>query len=384
MKTITSLLASALILGSSVLTANAQDYSAVDYKPYPYVFVTAQGGTQITFTDYKKSKLFTPIGSASVGAMFAPAIGARLNVNGWKTRSGLKSLRANYDFNYINSNLDLMVNLTNIIMPKEHIYPVNFYLLGGVGLTYAWDNDELKELMKYAKDDKNLYHAWDDDRLVHNFRVGLQMEANLTKNISLNLELNANNMADRFNSKVNHRGDWQVQGLAGITFKFGYKKKEVASMTSTTAQSNYNNNQNADMASAKQPIAAGKAEKQVTPAPKPAPKPVVKEEEKKVSIFFKINSSEVNASEEAKLKELAEWMKAHPNAKTELQGYADAKTGTRAYNKKISKKRTEAVTNMLINKYGIDKERISTIAMGDAVQPFNENDKNRVVIGIAK
>ena len=383
MKKIKSILASALLIGMSAQTAIAQDYSALDYKPYPYAFVTLQGGTQITVTDYKVSKLFTPIGSVSVGGMFAPAIGARLNVNGWKTRSGLKSLNATYDFNYVNSNLDLMVNLTNVFMPKEHLYPVNFYLIGGVGLTYAWDNDDLKELMVYAKD-KNLYHAWDDDRLVHNFRAGLQMEANLAKNVSLNLEVTANNMADRFNSKVNHRGDWQVQAMAGITFKFGYKKKEVGSLTSTTAQSNYNNNQNADMANAKQPIAAGKSEKVVTPAPKPAPKPVVKEETKKVHIFFKINSAKINESEEAKLKELAEWMKAHPDTKTELQGYADAKTGTRAYNKKISKQRTEAVTNLLIDKYGISKDRISTIAMGDAVQPFNENDKNRVVIGIAK
>lgn len=383
MKKIKSILASALLLGMSAQTAIAQDYSSIDYKPYPYAFITLQGGGQLTFTDYKNSKLITPIGAFSVGGMFSPTIGARLNVNGWKTRSGLKSLRATYDYNYINPNLDLMVNLTNIFMSKEKIHPVNLYLIGGVGLTYAWDNDDLKELMKYASD-KNLYHAWDDDRLVHNFRAGMQLEANLAKNVSLNLEVTANNMADRFNSKVNHRGDWQVQALAGITFKFGYRKKEAASLTSTSAQSNYINNQDANMANAKQPVATGESENVVTPAPKPAPKPVVKEETKKIHIFFKINSANINSNDEAKLKDLAEWMKAHPETKAELQGFADAKTGTRAYNKKISKKRTEAVTNLLINKYGVSKDRISTIAMGDSVQPFDENDKNRVVIGIAK
>ena len=383
MKKIKSIVASALLLGMTAQTAIAQDYSAIDYKPYPYVFVTFQGGGQVSFTDYQASKLITPIGSFSVGGMFAPAIGARLNVNGWKTKGGLKSFDNTYDFNYVNSNLDLMVNLTNVFMPKDHVYPINFYLIGGLGLTYAWDNDDLQKMIPNAPD-KNLYHAWDDDRLVHNFRAGMQMEANLTKNVSLNLEVTANNMADRFNSKVNHRGDWQVQALAGITFKFGYKKKEVGSLTSTTAQSNYNNNQNADMANAKQPVAAGMSEKVVTPAPKPTPKPVAKKETRKIEIFFKLNSTAVNTSEEAKLKDLANWMKANPKTKAELEGYADAQTGTAAYNKKISQKRAQKIYKMLTEKYGISADRIVTVAKGDTVQPFNDNDKNRVVIGIAK
>ena len=380
---IKSILASTLLLGLSAQAVNAQDYSELNYKPYPYGFVTFQGGGQLTFTDYKNSKLITPIGAVSVGGMFAPAVGARLNVNGWKTRSGLKSAKATYDFNYVNSNLDLMLNLTNIFMPKERVYPVNFYLIGGVGLTYAWENDDLKEIMKYDNEDKNLYHAWDDDRLVHNFRAGLQIEANIAKRFGINVEVTANNMHDRFNSKVNHHGDWQLQAMAGLTFKFGHKKKEIASMTSSTAQNNYNNNQNADLANAKQPIAAGKQEeKVVTPAPKPAPAP--KAEVKKINIFFNINSIAVNSSEENKLKELAEWMKAHPNTKASLEGYADADTGTSAYNKKISAKRVQKVCKMLNEKYGISNDRIITTAKGDTVQPFNENDKNRVVIGIAK
>lgn len=39
---------------------------------------------------------------------------------------------------------------------------------------------------------------------------------------------------------------------------------------------------------------------------------------------------------------------------------------------------------MLIEKYGIDASRLSTDFKGDQVQPFKENDSNRVVIGVAK
>ena len=368
MNYIKSILASALLLGLSAQSVNAQDYSELDYKPYPYGFVTFQGGGQLTFTDYKNSKLMTPIGSFSVGGMFAPAVGARLNVNGWKGRGGLKSVRATYDFNYVNSNIDLMLNLTNIIMPKEHLYPINFYLIGGVGLTYAWDNDDLKEIMKYAKD-QNLYHAWDDDRLVHNFRAGMQIEANVAKRVGINVEVTANNMHDRFNSKVNGRGDWQLQAMAGLTFKFGFKKKPAPAPAPKPAP-----------APAPKPVPVPVP----APAPKPAPKPAPQVKMKQADVFFKINSSAVNSSEEAKLQVLAQWIKEHPNAKVEITGYADAQTGTASYNKQLSEKRANRVAKILVEKYGIDKERITVTAKGDTVQPFSQNDKNRVVIGIAK
>lgn len=369
MKNIQALISSALILGLSAQTANAQDYSELDYKPYPYAFITLQGGGQVTFTDYQASKLITPIGAFSVGGMFAPAVGARLNVNGWKEKGGLKSLNKTYDYNYVNSNLDLMINLTNIIMPKEHVYPVNFYLIGGVGLTYAWDNDDLMKMIPSAPD-KNLYHAWDDDRLVHNFRAGMQVEANVAKHVGINLEVTANNMADRFNSKVNHRGDWQVQALAGVTFKFGFKNKPVPAAAPAPAPA-------PEPAPAPAPAPA--------PVPAPAPKPAPKKVETTQSdIFFRINSSAVRTSEEAKLQELAEWMKSHPNAKVEVTGYSDAKTGTASYNLSLSERRANRVAKILVEKYGIEKSRITVNAKGDTVQPFAENNKNRVVIGIAK
>ena len=395
MKKIKTFIASALLLGSSFQVANAQDYSSLDYKPYPYVFVTLQGGMQTTFTDYKFGELITPIASASVGGMFSPAIGARINVNGWKSKGGFDNFDQSYEFNYVNSNLDLMVNLTNIIMPKNHLYPVNFYLIGGVGLTYAWDNDNLQNLAVQVPA-HNLTYKWDDSRLVHNFRAGMQMEANLTKHISLNLEVTANNMHDRFNSKINGKDDWQLQALAGVTFKFGHKAKEVSSQTSATAQSIYNNNQQADMATANQLVANSKPEKKVEPAPvKPVvetkkekkvetqPKPK-KQEVKKVNIFFELNNTEIKKSEISKLNNIAEWLKANPEAKVEFMGYADAETGTSSYNQRISKKRAEIVVNYLVEKAGISKNRIKYSAKGDTVQPFGENDKNRVVIGIVK
>ena len=351
-------LASALLLGLGAQTAFAQEGEKQGKKDYPYVFFGVQGGAQATFTNYKADKLITPIGAVSVGGMFTPAVGARLHVSGINERGGLKATQSTYDYKFVTSDLDLMLNLCNVFAPQKH-HTLNAYLIGGVGLGYAWDNDDLNGMAPAAKD-AGLSLNWDDDRLVHNFRVGMQLEAELCRAVGLNLEVTANNLHDRFNSKINGHGDWQVQALLGLNFKFGRGK-----------------------AAKPAPVPAP------APAPEPAPEPEKKEEvrrleEKKVEVFFLINSSAVRATEEAKVKELADWMKSHPTATAEVMGYADAGTGNASINSALSQKRADRVAKLLTEKYGISASRITTGFKGDTVQPFRDNDSNRVVIGVAK
>ena len=66
-----TLLASALLVATTAHTAFAQNCCS-QKKDYPYAFVGVQGGAQTTFTNYKASKLITPIGAVSVGGMFTP------------------------------------------------------------------------------------------------------------------------------------------------------------------------------------------------------------------------------------------------------------------------------------------------------------------------
>ncbi|MBS7408620.1 MAG: OmpA family protein, partial [Prevotellamassilia sp.] len=170
----------------------------------------------------------------------------------------------------------------------------------------------------------------------------------------------------------------QATAMLGLTYKFGFKKVKVAPTP----------------APAPAPKPAPKPEpKPVVPAPqpKPEPKPEPKlqpqpkvKEKTSINVFFKIASSKVTAAEEVKVAKLAEWLKAHPTAKVQLTAYADAGTGNATINKAISEKRAAAVKTMLINKYGIDSSRIASDYKGDTVQPFPENDNNRVVVGLAE
>ena len=71
-------------------------------------------------------------------------------------------------------------------------------------------------------------------------------------------------------------------------------------------------------------------------------------------------------------------MKDHPDFNVTLIGYADKETGTAQGNVTLSENRAKVVKERLIS-LGIPESRISAAFKGDTVQPFAENDKNRVV-----
>ncbi len=211
----------ALILAVGTFTAKAQEAdNGKDYKPFPHMFVGLQGGAQTTFTNYDNLKLITPTASVSFGAWFTPVVGARLHVNGIWNKGGFHDSTQDfkYDYKYVTTDLDLLFNLCTLFGKKGY-YPVNAYLIGGFGLNYAWDNDDA-----YAHRDV-MPLAWEDNRLNHNVRVGTMLDFNLCKHLSLNLEVAANSLNDRYNSKVNDKDDWSLTAQLGLAYKFGYRKK---------------------------------------------------------------------------------------------------------------------------------------------------------------
>jgi outer membrane protein OmpA-like peptidoglycan-associated protein len=126
----------------------------------------------------------------------------------------------------------------------------------------------------------------------------------------------------------------------------------------------------------------------------PAPAPVVREvtkpqptparvAEMQTEIFYSIRETVIPESEQGKVNNLIGFLKANPETKVNVTGYADAGTGNPKINMKYSQGRAENVAKAL-TEAGIDAARITVDAKGDTVQPFSENDKNRVTIAIAK
>ncbi len=360
------------LLSAMFMQIAAAQENGRDYEPYPYTFVGLAGGAQVTFSNNSFNNLVTPIGAVSVGRFFSPVIGTRLNVQGFKSKAGYKDINRDdvmSDFKYITTDIDLLVNLSNIISPKR-VHPLNVILVAGLGVGYTWDREGKAEYLSSFK-------TWRDNCFVYNLRAGVQLEYNVTKHIGVNLELAANNMPDRFNMKSSNSSDWQATALLGVAYKFGFKKKRESDTGSALAGMDYNDARNAG--------SLAKSDMVVADEKKPKPevvKPVVeKVKPLREEVFFDINSSKVKEQYKPAVKNIADWMKQHPEAKVVLTGYADAGTGTKAINRAISEKRANSISEILTGQYGIAKERISIDFKGDSEQPFKENDKNRVVIG---
>ena len=89
-------------------------------------------------------------------------------------------------------------------------------------------------------------------------------------------------------------------------------------------------------------------------------------------------------AEMQKVKEIAEYLNKYPEAKVVVSGYADKGTGNERINARLAAQRADVVVNTLKKDYGIAENRITYDSYGDKVQPFEENDLNRVSICIAE
>ncbi len=365
MKKLLTIVAIAML---TVLSANAQGNDKGRLKSYS--FIEAQGGVQLTSTDAPMDKLITPTAALSFGHYFYPAVGVRLHANAWQSKSGFQALDQYYKWKYVTTDADLLLNLTNLFS-KNYKHALNVILVGGFGLNYAWDNDELKAITAQHRD-LNTELAWDKNRFSHNIRAGLRLETDVTKPIGLSLEVDANSLSDRFNSKMNNSDDWMFTAMLGLSFRFGHKYKKCECKK-------------------EEPVVVPEPVPVVEPEPKPEPKPepvVEKKPEPKVvtvkeqlheEIFYVICKSDPEVGKR-QMQKVADFMKRNPNAKVSVVGYADKGTGNPRLNMGYSKKRAENCRQELIDGYGCDASRISVDYKGDTVQPFDENDKNRCVI----
>lgn len=344
-------LAVSLLLMGGTMMAQDQNWQSFSY-------VEAQGGLQLTSTNAPMDKLMTPTAAFSFGHYFTPVVGARLHVNAWQSKSGFKDLDQYYKWKYVTPSVDLLLNMSNLLGQNQD-RALNVILLGGVGLNYAWDNDELQDL---GIAPQRIPLAWEDNRLSHNLRAGLRLETNQSKPLGFSLEVNANSLDDRFNSKINDADDWQFTAMVGLNFRFGYKGKKHIPVTRQIEETIWED----------VPVVK-KVKKQ---EPYMVEKPVTLHKE----VFYDIRISD-NVDPSIIQAEVAKFMKENPDSKVTIVGYADKGTGNARLNKMYAERRAETFKKDLIEKHGVNGDMLEVDSKGDTVQPFpDNNDKNRCVI----
>ena len=371
------LFASALLLGATSAMAQATyiDKEGNEYQFKKHAFLDLQGGAQYTLGEAKFGDLISPNVQLGLGYQFSPVFGMRLQANGWQSKGGWSGFRANpgetpynatYKFKYVAPGLDFMFNLSNLFCGWNPNRVLNVTAFLGGGANIAWDNDEVNELATTIKNTSayNLEYLWDGTKVRPYGRAGIELAFKVSKSVSLMLEGNANITSDKYNSKKAGNPDWYFNALAGLRINLGKSatKKEKP----------------VEPEPAPAPV-------QKVEEPAPAPAPVEKKvEEIRRDIFFTINSNKISAKENQKILEVIDFLVKYPEAKVVVTGYADKGTGNDRVNDRIAAKRAAAVVWMLEKRYGIPAERITEESKGARVQPFAENDKNRVSIMIAK
>ena len=344
----------------------------------PHWYVRGQIGGQYTLGEVKFGDLVSPNAQIAAGYNFTSLWGARIAVNAWQSKGGSKINGTQYDwkYNYVAPMVDATLNLTNLFGGFKANRLVDLTLFAGIGANIGFNNDEAwtangdilaQQFPTYGED--YMQYLWDGSKARFVGRAGIDVDFNVCERVAIGLELSANTLSDKYNSKKAGNSDWYFNGLIGAKVNLGKTTKQKT-------------------IPAKVQIVEKIVEK---PVEKVVEKIVYRDRivEKKAEplrreIFFTIRATQIVKEEMAKVEEIANYLKANPNAKVVITGHADKGTGNTTINKNLSEKRAKIVADTLVKKFCIAESRISYEAKGDSEQPFAENDKNRVSICIAK
>lgn len=344
----------------------------------PHWYVRGQIGGQYTLGEVKFGDLVSPNAQIAAGYNFTSLWGARVAFNAWQSKGGSKINGTQYywKYNYVAPMVDATLNLTNLIGGFKANRLVDVTLFAGIGANIGFNNDEAKTanndiIAQQFPDYDGAYmqYLWDGSKTRLVGRAGIDVDFNVCERVAIGLELSANTLSDKYNSKKAGNSDWYFNGLIGAKVNLGKTTKQKT-------------------VPAKVQIVEKIVEK---PVEKVVEKIVYRDRmvEKKAEplrreIFFTIRATQITKDEMVKVEDIANFLKANPNAKVVITGHADKGTGNATINKNLSEKRAKIVADTLKKKFGIAESRISYEAKGDAEQPFAENEKNRVSICIAQ
>ena len=344
----------------------------------PHWYVRGQIGGQYTLGEVKFGDLVSPNAQIAAGYNFTSLWGARVAFNAWQSKGGSKINGTQYDwkYNYVAPMVDATLNLTNLIGGFKANRLVDVTLFAGIGANIGFNNDEAwtansniiaQQFPDY--DGAYMQYLWDGSKTRFVGRAGIDVDFNVCERVAIGLELSANTLSDKYNSKKAGNSDWYFNGLVGAKVNLGKTTKQKT-------------------VPAKVQIVEKIVEK---PVEKVVEKVVYRDRmvEKKAEplrreVFFTIRATQITKEEMTKVEDIAYYLKANPNAKVVITGHADKGTGNATINKNLSEKRAKIVADTLMKKFGIAESRISYDAKGDTEQPFAENEKNRVSICIAQ
>ena len=368
------------------ISANAQEQKGTtEYVFEPHWYVQIQPlGAQYTLGEVSFGDLLSYNVQATVGRQFSKLWGARLAVNAWQSKAGSKFDIANKEYkwkwNYVAPTIDATFNLSNALFGFNPNRVFDLSAFAGIGVNIGWGNSEAATADQAIRamgtivgangttytTNRGLEYLWDGTKVRLMGQFGLMGDFKVSDKVSIGLELSANTLNDKYNSKKAKNWDWYFNALAGVKIALG-NTYSTRFIPAPEPEIRY----------------VEKIVEKVVEVPAKAEEPEAKTEALRRDIFFAIGKTVIRKSEQQKVDEVVAYLNANPEAKVNITGYADAGTGNDRINDRLAAGRADVVVKAL-KKAGIAASRISYDSKGARVQPFADNDSNRVSIVIAE
>ena len=345
------------------------------YSPQPRDnwFMSMGAGVQTLFAEHKGNSQFALSLTVDFGKWFNPNWGLRLSATGGELKLQYPEVGNFLYYKNVSLAADFMWNMTNTIGGYDPYRIVSVIPYVGFASNYAFRNPLGKTLS-------------------FGISTGMRFNIRLCQYADFFVEGKVNILSDNYNGTIrSKRAEASMAILGGISFNFGGKKfgsynpvSELFAREALNARINEMRQEENDALNENKDLhnEVASLKKQLAEKPK-----VIIEKESTCNtqltsaVRFTINSSNVTDEEMINIYNIAQWLNENPDCCINVIGYADKKTGSEKYNKKLSEQRANKVINILVNNYKIDKSRLKLIANGSDSQPYPDNNNwNRVVV----
>lgn len=361
------------------------EYSSDKYKVetnrfWSNWFVSVGGGAQVYFGDHDKQCDFgdrlAPALDIAVGKWFTPGIGLRLMYSGLSvkgaTQNGAHSTGSEVpgkgghgywlneqEFDMFNIHADVLFNCSNLLFGynENRIWNCTPYI--GLGWARVWESPSSKEVTA---------------------NIGLLNSFRLNKCLQANLDIRGMYVNDYFDGEGGGRfGEGLWSATIGLTYNFaprGWGRSK------TVYRTDYGDLESmreklAQMSAENEKLKQAIAEKNVTEA-----QTIVKKIAAANLVTFQINKTKLSKEARVNLGMLAEIIKQGDKETIyTITGYADAGTGSKEGNQRLSQKRAEAVYDCLVNEFGVNEKQLRIDYKGGVENMFyNDPRLSRAVI----
>lgn len=379
------LLTLSLILAGASM-ANAQEKA----KFTDNLFVGAGVGTMAVFNDGLNSPTLNL--NVQVGKYITPTWGVRgVLSGGWQSLEKQNNGFSAYCKKFGELNLDAMINLNSLFGNKNVERALDVYLFGGPtfnissavsgqvvfegqGGNMEWGQDESITLTP-----KNHFVS-DGAKIRVGATVGLGLAYNFNKYWAINLEARAGVSPSVFGMGSDcQKAEATGRLNLGVAYTFGGKKSvSTTSQAEKDALNDEINKYRSELAQTEADLAQTRnalsnAEGKTVEVTKEVQTAGIR------AIFFKIGSAQLDDYGKVNIKLAAKTLKANPDKKYKVAGYADKATGSVTRNQKLSEMRAQVVYDALVAE-GVDKDQLELVGFGGKDNMFEKNFLNRVVI----